>query len=326
MQFSGEINEVGKFKISKLIHMVKVIVEVFYSKYRYGIDTVYYMPTGAKWVPLIRDIIILLAVRWLFDKTIFHFRSAGVANLYPRLHPFFKYLYRKAYYYPDLGIKLSKYNPADDIALKCKQSVVVHNGVEDYFITYSHLKKNSTTPTILFVGVIQESKGVFELLEIARRLHSQKIVFELRLVGKADSDSTENRIRQYINKYQLHNQIKLVGVKVGKDKWQEYVNADVFCFPSHFETFGLVLVEAMQFSVPVVATQVGGIQSVVVDEETGYLAPLRDITAFTEKIKKLLLDSSLRKHMGCRGREYFLQNFTVEQYWHNMERALSQKI
>lgn len=326
MHFSEEINEVGTFKLKKVLHLLQVIIKIYYYKFRYNIGVLYYMPVGAKWIPLIRDIIILLTTRWLFTKTVFHFRSAGVYDLFPRLNLLLKYLYSKAYYYPDLSIKLSAHNPDDDIALHSKQSIVVHNGVEDYYKMSQHLKKESTIPTILFVGVIQESKGVYELLEIARRLHAQGFTFELRLVGKTNSASTERNICQYIQQHSLHDRVKLVGVKVGEDKWQEYVNADIFCFPSHFETFGLVLVEAMQFNLPVVATRIGGIQSVVVDGETGYLAPLKDVTAFAEKIKQLLSDSHLRQKMGQRGRAFFLENFTVDQYWQNMEKALSQKL
>ncbi|WKN40703.1 glycosyltransferase family 4 protein [Tunicatimonas pelagia] len=326
LYFSKEIDEVGKFKASKVVHLLKVIARIYYYRFRYRIDVLYYMPTGAKWMPLIRDVAILLATRWLFRKTVFHFHMAGVNSLFSRLPSMLKPFYRRAYYYPDLSIKLSKHNPTDDIALKSKQTVVVYNGVEDYYSIHRHLKKNSIVPTILFVGIIQGSKGIYELLEIAQRLHTRGIVFELRLVGKTDSVSTDQKIRAYIQQHRLQHRVKLIGIKTGEDKWQEYINADVFCFPSHFETFGLVLIEAMQFKLPVVTTRIGGIQSVVRNEETGYLVPLQNIEAFTKKVEKLLVDNQLRTTMGDKGRAYFLQNFTVKHYWQNMEQVLSQEL
>lgn len=324
MHFSGEIDEVGKFRVSKVLHLLEVIFKIYLLRFRQNTHALYYMPVGSQWVPLIRDIIILLSTRWLFRKTIFHFRSGHVDRLYEHLPALGKWLFRRAYYYPDLSIRLSEYNPEDGLALKSEKSTVVYNGIEDYFLQYQHLKKNtSEIPTILYVGAIMESKGIFDLLAIAHLLNKRGRKFRLNIVGKPDSELTEREIRQFVEQYNLEEKVILAGVKVNEAKWQAFKDADIFCFPSHFETFGLVLVEAMQFELPVVATDVGGIQSVVLRDQTGFLLPLGQHQDFADKLEKLLADDGLRLRMGRKGREVYLNKFTVEKYWQDMEQTLA---
>jgi glycosyltransferase involved in cell wall biosynthesis len=83
------------------------------------------------------------------------------------------------------------------------------------------------------------------------------------------------------------------------------------------------LVEAMQFELPVVATDIGGMRSVVEKEQTGYLSPKGQHHTFADQLEKLLSDDELRRKMGKQGREVFLQKFTVEKYWQHMEQALA---
>ncbi len=324
MHFSGEIDEVGKFRVSKVLHLLEIIFKIYLHRFRENSHALYYMPVGSQWVPLIRDIIVLISTRWLFRNTIFHFRSGHVDRLYEHLPALGKWLFRRAYYYPDLSIRLSEYNPEDGLAIKSKKSVVVYNGIEDYFLQYQHLKKNpSETPTILYVGAIMRSKGIFDLLAIAHLLNKRGKKFRLNIVGKPDSELTERGILQFVEQYNLEEKVILAGVKVDEAKWQAFKDADIFCFPSHFETFGLVLVEAMQFELPVVATDVGGMRSVVVRGQTGYLQPRGQHQAFANHLEKLLVDEELRHKMGKQGREVFLQKFTVEKYWKNMEQVLA---
>lgn len=324
MHFSGEIDEVGKFRLSKILHLLEIVFKMYCYRFRYKTDILYYMPVGSQWVPMIRDVIILLATRWLFRKTVFHFRSGHVDRLYDRLPVPLRWLYRRAYYYPDLSIRLSEYNPEDGLALKSRKSTVVYNGIEDYFLRYSHMRKyTSPVPQILYVGAIMESKGIFDLLAIAQILNERGRLFYLNIVGKPDSEQTAERVLGFIKKHNLEHKVVLTGVKVDEAKWQAFRDADIFCFPSHFETFGLVLVEAMQFELPVVATDVGGMRSVVRSARSGYLLPKGQHQAFADHLEKLLVDEDLRLRMGKEGRKIFLEKFTVKKYWQSMEQALT---
>ena len=82
---------------------------------------------------------------------------------------------------------------------------------------------------------------------------------------------------------------------------QYYTAADVFVLPSHYESFGMVALEAMACGTPVVASQVGGLASTVVHERTGLLAPVGDWQAFARAISRVLASPTLRDMWGHAG-------------------------
>ena len=98
-----------------------------------------------------------------------------------------------------------------------------------------------------------------------------------------------------------------------------YNAADVCVVPSHYESFGLVAIEAMASGVPVVASRVGGLAGTVKDGETGYLVPWLCPEPFAERIDLLLENDSLRRNLGEAARE------AVARYrWENVAEAVLQ--
>jgi D-inositol-3-phosphate glycosyltransferase len=77
-----------------------------------------------------------------------------------------------------------------------------------------------------------------------------------------------------------------------------YSAAEMVVVPSHYESFGMVALEAMACGTPVVASKVGGLAFSVQDGETGFLVPNDDPQALASKIRLLLADSSLRQRLG----------------------------
>ena len=93
---------------------------------------------------------------------------------------------------------------------------------------------------------------------------------------------------------------------------------DIFCLPSLWEAFGIVLAEAMAMRLPIVATNVEGIPEVMKDGETGILVPSQKPGALAAAIMKLLKDKTLARQMGEAGRkrveELFLMNTIIGEY------------
>ncbi len=88
--------------------------------------------------------------------------------------------------------------------------------------------------------------------------------------------------------------------------------ADVFLMPSGSETFGLAALEAMACSVPVVASDIGGLPELVVDGETGFLSPLNDVDAFTDRVRAILQDDELHQRMSKAGRQLAVDKFDIK--------------
>jgi glycosyltransferase involved in cell wall biosynthesis len=90
--------------------------------------------------------------------------------------------------------------------------------------------------------------------------------------------------------------------------------SDVVVCASRFESFGMVLVEAMASGVPVVSTNVGGPAETIADGETGYLVPPGRPDLIAARVLDLLADADLRQRMGTAGRARAKERFELRRY------------
>ncbi len=92
------------------------------------------------------------------------------------------------------------------------------------------------------------------------------------------------------------------GFAVGEDLTTAYASSDIFFFPSDSESFGNVTLEAMASGLPCVCADATGSRSLVVDGQTGFLAPADDAASFARHITALAQDKALRERMGLAAR------------------------
>jgi glycosyltransferase involved in cell wall biosynthesis len=326
MFFSKEMDEIGKFRFVKIIKLPVTILKIIYQRFRHNIHILHYPPGGPERLPMYRDFAILLTTRFLFKKTIFYFHAEGISELYKRLCPWEKFLFRRAYWAPDLAVKYTSLGPPDGELMEAKKTVVIPSAEEDRYAKFGkpgRKKRDKFAPVLLFVGVVRESKGIMELLQAARILRDEGFIFKVEIMGKFESKEFRKKAQNFMIKHNLEKIVEFLGVRTGDAKWQTYAEADIMVFPSFFESesFGRVLIEAMQFEMPVVATRWRGIPSIVEDGKSGFLIPIKDSQALAEKIAVLLQDQARREEMGKRGRQIYLERFTIERFWRNIEEA-----
>lgn len=326
MTFSNDMKEVGKFKISKLWQLANLICKVYFLKIRHNISILYYPPAGPEKIPMFRDIVILNATRWMFKEVIFHFHAAGISEMYPKLDSLLRKLFKRAYFHPDLAIRLSLLNPEDGKGLLAKREVIVPNGIKDEAKQYLPIfRKQDKIPNILFVGALIESKGVLVLLEAVKILVERDLKFHVQLMGRFKSDDFREKVNKYIKSHRLSSRVKFLGVCIGKEKHKAFLSANMLCFPTYFEseTFGLVLLEAMQFELPVITTKWRGIPDLVKDCENGLLVPTKDACALSCKLAYLIHNPEQRTRMGKIGREVYLEKYSVNHFSKKLDEVLS---
>lgn len=322
MNFSKSMDEIGNFKASKIFHLIKIVISIWIKKFKTGATILYYPPAGNDLVPVLRDLILLCLTRFLFRKTIFHFHAVGVSDIYNELNPVLKYFYRRAYYNVDLAIKLSEKSFPDDIRLHCKKSVVVPNGITDNYSPKLEFYSKNELPTILFLNMLRKSKGVLTLLKALSLLKEDGIKFRAVFAGRFESKEYQKEVYDFVNKNDLRENVEFLGVVSGDDKWKLYASCDIFTLPSEWESFGLVVLEAMQFKKPVIVTNWPGVEQIVKDEENGYIIQIGHVEDLYKRLIKLLDDENLRKSMGTSGREIFLKTFTCAKFHDNIEKAI----
>ena len=172
---------------------------------------------------------------------------------------------------------------------------------------------------MLFVGRIEQIKGIDVLLDALGLLFKRRPDLRgnvcLVVVGGAldpgdDAPETEKiqELRRLVHEHRMEDSVDFIGSIDQPRLALWYSAADLCAVPSLTESFGLVALEAMACGTPVVATRVGGLQTVVEDGESGLLVPPGDHAALAEAIEQLLMDHRLRTHLahGARDRaEHF---------------------
>lgn len=326
MTFSADMDSVGKFALGKVATLFTTMARVAWARLRHRTPVLYYPPSGPNKVPVLRDIALLCATRWLFRRTVFHFHAGGVSGFAPQLPAPLRPLFRMAYRRPDLAIRTAAQNPDDGLALGARRCTVVPNGIADARGTVPERLAGPGEPLeLLFVGVLVESKGVRVLLEAFAQVVAAGTDARLRIMGRWNEQPLKEWAMSFIAQQGLADRVEFLGVLDGAAKHARFAACDIFCFPSYFEaeSFGLVLVEAMQFAKPVVSTRWRGIPSVVTDGVNGFLVPVRDPGAVADRLLALAHDPDLRRRMGEAGRRIFEERFTLEAFHRRMEDELA---
>lgn len=169
-------------------------------------------------------------------------------------------------------------------------------------------------PLLAYVGRFDPNKGIDTFVRSAARVAEAHPAMQLLFAGGYDPDAEDaaeyERIQALVAELGLTERSIFLG-KVEQERLaMVYSAADVCVVPSHYESFGMVAIEAMACGTPVVASDVGGLRYSVVHRETGLLARARDPESFASAISLLLEDRPLREVMGRSGARLVAELFT----------------
>ena len=167
-------------------------------------------------------------------------------------------------------------------------------------------------PRLLFLSNLIESPGIYVLLEECRMLKEEGIVFQCDYVGGESKLISGESFRNAIAERGLTDCVTYHGPQYGAAKDRFFRGADIFVQPTFDDCFPLTLVEAMQYRLPIVSTDVGAIPDIVTDGVNGFVCPQRDVDALAVALRKLIGDRQLRVAMGQRGYELYRERMTLE--------------
>ena len=185
----------------------------------------------------------------------------------------------------------------------------IYNGIRQYGLPVLYENK---IKSFRYSGRLDESKGIDILLKAFAIVYKDNKNSILEIAGKG---SEEAFIKTFIQKEGLENAIVFHGYFSDYNKAVNFISG-AYCLllPSRSDNFPTVVLEALSFGVPVIASNTGGIPEMFEDGKEGYLVPMENVEALAEAMQKLIANANLRNEMSIQARNTFLRKYSMERH------------
>ncbi len=166
------------------------------------------------------------------------------------------------------------------------------------------------SPVISIVAALRPDKAHHVFLQAARRVVNTMPEAHFLVIGDGPRMPFLKNLATALN---LDNQLHFLGFQ--RRLGDIFAAVDINCLSSYprQETLSVAAIEAMSAGIPIVCTDVGFMNEIVIPNETGFLVPVDDPTTLSEKLVLLLQNPKLRKHMSCQSRKRVNENLSVQQ-------------
>ena len=193
------------------------------------------------------------------------------------------------------------------IGLKDKKYIKLDIAINDIFLNYNSncgsSNSSSRNNCILYVGRIDQWKGIHILLESVKQLKLWNMKLNCIIIGK-DCNNYRSYIEMLIEKLEISDVVEIKEFVSQEDLLEIYSSALTTVLPSFSEGFPLSLVESMALGTPFVAHPVGAITELVNLSKAGLLVPIGDPVSLAQQIRNLIEDPKLWSELSNNGRRY----------------------
>jgi glycosyltransferase involved in cell wall biosynthesis len=320
---SDTIGDIGKINFKKIYFVLELFFKILFTILIFRPDKIYFT-ASIKGIAFYRDLLFsnIWKIYKLFTscEIFYHYHTKGIKEFVKKDRN--KKLTK--YFLKDINlILLSPMLEADFEDVKTYNKVLyLPNGVEDSYDKDSFenyiSKKDFSKINILYLSNMIKSKGYFEILKLANNNKNQNIHFDF--AGGWQNKEDEKEFFDFIKNNHLKNIVTFHGFVNGSKKKELFENSQILMFPTRYEleSFGLVIIEAFSYGLPVLATDEGSIPFII-DKKSGIVVNSLDNLdiAFKEMLEKYI---NIETSRYCRKR--YLENFSLEQFEENLLEVL----
>ncbi len=329
-QFTKEWSGMRRASVSKVLELFRVIGRALRLRGRAPIDFLLYPAGGPHTVAIIRDWLLIPFLALLSRRVVVHFRAAGLAERLERSSGWFRLMCRFVYgVCASEAVVLAPFGKRDAAAVGLERVTVVPNAFEDR-AGDGYRRESRQGEIILSVGHLCADKGVPQLIEAFGRVAPDFPDSSLVLVGEPLGPYSEEQLRIDIAATGIAERIEWKGLLNGEDLAESYREGDLFVFSSvaPYESFGMVMIEAMQWSLPIIVTDWRANVSVCGDGFGGVVArePEKDLVmTLEETLREVLPRRSEWEEWGQRNRKIYEERYTLERLRGNLRALIGGK-
>lgn len=308
----------GTFTLRNSWFAIKFIFQLLRYLMREPIEVVY-IPISQNFWGFARDSIFVLMSGLLFRrKVVIHLHGGYFKTFYQNSSRLRKRYIKFVFQYVDRGIVSGHClkHLLEDVLLHDKIDVV-YNGVDAELFDKIQSDKNKNGKfRILFVSLLEESKGCFDLIKAVPILKKYYPDIEVFFAGRWLANEFKEKVKSFVHENNLKTQIKFLGVVSEEEKIKLFKKSDVFVLPTYFNLEGQpsVILEAMAAKLPVITTNRGSIKEMITDRQNGFIISPRSPHQIAEKIGLLIENKNLREKMGELNHKKVKERFTLAHY------------
>lgn len=311
LSISRRTDEIGKKNFYKIFRLLGAYLNTFYKLLFNKYDFCYVALT-CHGIAFLKDAPFVLLCKLFRKKILLHQHNKGMSRDVDR----WPYCWLLPLVYRDTKVILLSPHLFEDISkvVKYEQVMICPNGISEIVSMKNDDEHNNSIPRLLFLSNLIESKGVYILLDACKILKNRGLKFICEFVGGESKMITGHVFDSAVKERGLEENIIYLGPKYGVEKYKCFEHSDIFVFPTYYsnECFPLVNLEAMQFHLPIVTTNEGGIPDMILNGVNGFICERKNMVSLADAIEKLLDNKDLREEMGNNGYEKYKKDFTLE--------------
>ncbi len=250
----------------------------------------------------------------------------GAELLLSKKLPFVKFFLRRAIKNSHIVTAISSFTASEINKISNVDVEIIPFGITIDKLAYSG--ESCSENFILFAGRLIRRKGVIYLIEAMERLKSIKGL-QLYIVGEGDQ---KNNLELATKERNLANAVKFFGFVSNEELSVLYKKCLAFVLPAIIddrgdtEGLGIVLMEALMYKKPVIASKVGGIVDIVKDGNTGILVPEKNSVAIAAAIKQIVTKPDYGHKLGENGYKFIKENYSWEKIIDSIDRLYQRVI
>jgi len=306
------LNDIGKPKLFKAVLFGKYLVKLFRENKKKYFNYIILIPSFSYWT-FIRDSLTILFVAYFTNiKIILWIHTNDFLVQYGKRNNILKkymiHVIRKAFKIVTVGNKLkdnfSEFVPDEKL-------ITIYNGLPA--VPYVRTKnKNDVKIEVIFLANMMVEKGWRNLLDAAINVCSSYSNVIFKFYGAPSKDSPIEEINYEFARSSFSDRILYMGSVTGDKKEQALSEADILCLPSYSEAFPFSILEAMQYSLPVIATDTGSISEAIINGKGGILLQSNNTNELVNALIYFIENPHKIIEMGEYNKRRFEENFKID--------------
>jgi glycosyltransferase involved in cell wall biosynthesis len=325
--FTTHLKDTRGVRWSKLIGFVKTVSNLIILRLKGRINAAIYPAGGPHTSAVMRDILLLPFALLLCQRVVISFHAAGIAERLSGLNGVLRWFLINLYKNAHSAISLTNFGRSDPKSVGMARIYTIPNAIEDKNEEGHCVEKPRDVHRFLYIGHLCRDKGVDVLIKAFADVSRDRPSIELAIVGDFLPPFDREWLDELIDSTGMPGRISYKGAMSAEDALLQYRLADVVIFPSvaPYESFGMILIEAMMMGRVIIASDWRGAREVLTPDFGGvcYGIGSNHVESLSKAIRDCLDKDACWPGLAANNRRIFLERYTIDVLRQNLASSLS---